>query len=470
MAGNISSPIANWTLLDFDYDSDCTRAAGFWTSYYNNGWNAFVSLENFPYAQFIDFVQNAAPDPFANVSRGVIVDWIDNLNFTIKNGTNWPWQYHGGLVNCEPEVCYQLNWEGNPDLAGIGVLLSYAIEVVLATVFVFVLGPQYLHRLHESPSRTHRAKTPIWAAFQTSLGLFWDTALLFNLAVTVAALVAVAETRSMYINDFARMSSAVTWSAIALAWPLYRPTCHHRRARGFGLFIASALCAALMWCEWDNSPYGYANHEGSTFEWLCYQKHDGSTDMRITGETMGVIVVYLTGSMTSLYVALWLGLWALGVYYRLRPSTPSAVYQAPSPASSSSTQSPRKRWTRGILVMVWMVVAFTLMQLSLVAFIFKRAMTAVAAGPTFQGENRWGFGQVMSLAVWFPTAMDFLLIIRGNLRALKYRLPRGVDVMILDQSREAESKEGVTDSVEGFQFQQRGYGEQFRPPRAGGIG
>jgi hypothetical protein len=63
MAGNASSLIANWTLLDFDYGSDCTRAAGFWRSYYDNGWNAFVSLKNCPYAQFIDFVQHAAPDP-----------------------------------------------------------------------------------------------------------------------------------------------------------------------------------------------------------------------------------------------------------------------------------------------------------------------------------------------------------------------------------------------------------------------
>ena len=121
MAGNVSNLIANWTLLDFDYGSDCTRAAGFWRSYYDNGWNAFVSLENFPYAQFIDFVQHAAPDPFASVSRGAIVDWIDNLNFSIQTPTRSYWQYHGRLVDCVPEVCYQLDWEGNPDLAGIGV-------------------------------------------------------------------------------------------------------------------------------------------------------------------------------------------------------------------------------------------------------------------------------------------------------------------------------------------------------------
>jgi hypothetical protein len=252
------------------------------------------------------------------------------------------------------------------------VLFSYVIEVVLATVFVLVLGSQYLYRFSETPSRTHRVKTPIWAAFQTSLGLFWDTALLFNLAVTVAALVAVAETRSQYINDFARLSSAVTWSVIALTWPLYRPTCHHRRARGFGLFIASALCSVLMWWGWDNSAYGYGDHDGSTFEWLCYQKQDGNTDMRTSGRTMGDVVVYLAGSMTLLCVTVWLGSRALEAYYRVRPPARSTVYQQPPPTKSlGSVRSSRERWTIGILAIAWMVVAFTLMHLTLVAFIFK---------------------------------------------------------------------------------------------------
>jgi hypothetical protein len=103
------------------------------------------------------------------------------------------------------------------------------------------------------------------------------------------------------------------------------------------------------------------------------------------------------------------------------------------------------------------------MYLSIVTFIFKRDLTALVAGPSFE-ENYWGFGQVMSLAVWFPTGMDFLLVVRGNLRALKYRLPRGVDVDILNERREARDGEGqgVTVSVE--DFQDKDYAQEDRPP------
>jgi len=122
MAGNGSSILGNWTLLDFDFTSDCNRTARF---YYANrldkDYSFSTDIEFFPYAEFIDFVRHAAPDPFANLSRGVIVDWIDGLNFYIQDSRNQPWMFSKNLSDCTPEFCESLQWEGNPDLAGIGV-------------------------------------------------------------------------------------------------------------------------------------------------------------------------------------------------------------------------------------------------------------------------------------------------------------------------------------------------------------
>jgi hypothetical protein len=121
MAGNGSSILEKWTLLDFDFTSDCNRTARFY--YANRLENHYVwfsnTLEFFPYAEFIDFVRHAAPDPFANVSRGVIVDWIDGLDFYIQDANEQLWSKK--LPLCDPEFCQSLDWQGNPDLAGIGV-------------------------------------------------------------------------------------------------------------------------------------------------------------------------------------------------------------------------------------------------------------------------------------------------------------------------------------------------------------
>jgi len=73
------------------------------------------------------------------------------------------------------------------------------VEVSLVTVFVLAIGSQYiLHRQRVvGPTiDVNKSAKSIWAALHTSLGLFWDTALLFNLAVMIAAFVSVAEENS----------------------------------------------------------------------------------------------------------------------------------------------------------------------------------------------------------------------------------------------------------------------------------
>jgi hypothetical protein len=298
---------------------------------------------------------------------------------------------------------------------GTQVLISYVIEVCLATIFILVFGSRHLFYWQQPMNRVNTINKPIWAAVQTSLGLFWDTAFLFHLAVTMAGLVSIGESNSVYIGDFARLSSAVTWSVIALTWPLYRPTCHHRRARGLGLVVASVLCGMLMW--W--SPAGGSRYP-STFEYLCYEHQDGNTDLRTSSVIMGWIVWYLTGSLTGLCLALYLGHLAAKIYYRYRSKVQSKglaseleVYQIPSAAPRMSKGSGILRWVTILSVVAWMVVVLALMYLTLATFILKRYLTAFAAGPSLE-ENRWGFGQVMALTVWFPTGVDFILVTRGK--------------------------------------------------------
>ncbi|KAK0648508.1 hypothetical protein B0T16DRAFT_408322 [Cercophora newfieldiana] len=69
------------------------------------------------------------------------------------------------------------------------------------------------------------------------------------------------------------------------------------------------------------------------------------------------------------------------------------------------------------------------MIVSLISFALKRDMTAEVAGPSLE-ESKWGFGQVMALTTWLPTVADFVLVFQGNLKAVEYRLPLGVDVSI----------------------------------------
>ena len=130
----------------------------------------------------------------------------------------------------------------------------------------------------------------------TSLGLFWDTSFLFNLVVMIAAFLSVAEENSACIGHFSRLSSIVTWSVVALTWPLYRRGCHHRQSCAWGLAIASALCMTLVW-RWRNIHYQ------GVFEMMCYDRMDGDTDLRTVSRIIWLVVELLAFSLTGLFLA-----------------------------------------------------------------------------------------------------------------------------------------------------------------------
>jgi len=70
----------------------------------------------YPYMELIDLLQAAMPDPFLTLSRGFIVDWVDG----ITDGA--PSSMVDSIVKgCQLDVCNGLQWEGNPDVAGVGV-------------------------------------------------------------------------------------------------------------------------------------------------------------------------------------------------------------------------------------------------------------------------------------------------------------------------------------------------------------
>jgi hypothetical protein len=65
------------------------------------------------------------------------------------------------------------------------------------------------------------------------------------------------------------------------------------------------------------------------------------------------------------------------------------------------------------LTRFWCVLLFMLMYIALGSFAAKRAITSEAAGPTLE-ENQWGFGQVMAIATWLPTVLDFAIVAQGK--------------------------------------------------------
>ena len=224
--------LANWTLSQIDLSQDCDHA---------------INIFRWPYETklVIDAIRRLAPDPFLHLSDGVVVDWVNSLD----DSDNYAAVISAIYTNCAAEFCQNLAWSGNPDLAGVGVFVSYLVEIGLASIFAVVIASERVFGVVIKPARLHYA-------LRTSFDLFWDSALLFNLAVTISAIVSLSTDPDAYDVEFTRLSLSITWSVTAATWVLYLPICRHRMARWLGVWASSVTYAAMMFTQWRSRRRG----------------------------------------------------------------------------------------------------------------------------------------------------------------------------------------------------------------------
>jgi hypothetical protein len=369
----------------------------------------------FPYDEFITVLRSVKPDPFFQASSGAIVDWLDNLNTSTSDFSTAVSQINS---TCFIEYCRDLEWQGNPDLAGVGAFASYTIGVALAVFFTVAIlshrlfpftsnPPPHSHpKIHSNAKRTTRLPP----ALLTSFTLFWDSAYLFNLAVTIATAISLSQNNSLYNREFTRLSASISWSIIASTWPLYAPICRYPKVRWIGIWLATAgyiIISATVMVR--------GRGEGTVFELGCLDAYKARSGVRMTvGDMVEMVVMgmQLLGWVFScLY--LWKGIWwiaARRVLERGRVGEGTGVGRWPWVSKRDSVW--RRRW-RVVCAVVWCAFLGFGMIVCLVSFALKREMTAEVAGPSLE-ESKWGFGQVMALTTWLPTVVDFLLILKGE--------------------------------------------------------
>jgi len=132
----------NGTLSDINFTQDCRAASKFvakvagQSNWGDEGYDSI--LEDypemyFPYAELVAVLRSVAPDLFGNMSSGAVVDWIDHKGHLAiyRYARNSLLRDRDG--ECEEELCQQLQWAGNPDVAGIGVSANYPTVDLLGT-------------------------------------------------------------------------------------------------------------------------------------------------------------------------------------------------------------------------------------------------------------------------------------------------------------------------------------------------
>ena len=408
---NASSTLANWTLASFDFAKDCERSVKFFNPLNEASLSIpdhYLALDPFPYGELIDLARAVAPTPFRNISGGAIVDWVDGLNFTAENTTTaLDWIF----FNCTVTFCRSQGWQGNPDLVGIGVFLSYIIEVALATCFFLAESVGRLVRRRQTnaanPSHGARLRT----ALRSSFGFFWNTAVMFHISVTTATIVSTLQDTSAYNRYLARASMCITLFIPILTWP-FQASNNRKPRRSFAThwywYITIGAVFFLTWAILVVMHVRVAEGDKGVFETACFRPPIGVPDPGVESWTLTILDACIV--FTGLYETAWLSEWSKRKFRRLPPGlrTDASV-----------------RRGKIVALTIWGGLFAFLIYTSLVNIALIRISTSELAGPSWQ-ENKWGFGQVVAVTAWLPTIFDFALVYFSELLFVLLFLGRGL--------------------------------------------
>ncbi|KAK7709455.1 hypothetical protein SLS63_013228 [Diaporthe eres] len=112
---------------------------------------------------------------------------------------------------CIHQVCAQLKVEGDPDLAGIGMMFAYYLIATMATAYPLILGSAAVGLFSKSP---RQARIVGW--FRETISGFLDASLIFAVAVLVAATFRFSSALR-YPDQLDNAFSPSLWNAIIVA-------------------------------------------------------------------------------------------------------------------------------------------------------------------------------------------------------------------------------------------------------------
>ncbi|ROV91073.1 hypothetical protein VMCG_09610 [Cytospora schulzeri] len=199
MAGRVE---ASWEIPPLSQlnISDCDAISP-WMSYYyvlgSQGSIAGLSVSTWdggtPVNIVLDFLRSLVPNNWTQPTNGDLLLWY--LEFfpyvrTEPNLDTFEEMVQFATVDCGPKMCPSLDFSGDSDLSGIGMMISYYMVACFVTLYYLALVPgifeAYGHSFKTSTlvSRYRR----LASGFEESVAGFLDAMLLFAISMLVAGI------------------------------------------------------------------------------------------------------------------------------------------------------------------------------------------------------------------------------------------------------------------------------------------
>ncbi|KAK0622688.1 hypothetical protein B0T14DRAFT_553051 [Immersiella caudata] len=375
VALNLAPLLKNLTWLDFDPRRNCTWAGRLLGQVYRQEGDEIFEGPSF--LSVVMFARSCAPISLATVTPGEIYDWV--VNMSSENGMTYLELTNATRKYCLKEYCQSLKWEGNPDLSGIGVFTAYFFQAALTALFLLAyLYRDLRHRMTKEraregttlPLRSPHAQAPL----DRCLEIFWVSSFYFGLGMTIAAVsITFIEEASEHTVFFSLLGTLASTSVLANLWPWYYRNCAHPHLAMIGLCLLCALLTVV------GEAYVYmSSHWGNSFERNCFYR------LPARGKVMGLL--FFSRSVGWLVLVYTVLLWCAKRFLGWQLAT-------------------LKSWLRYIVSLA----AFLLLWISLGLFVQLRSEMTDYVEDSY-AENDWGFGQILAVVAWLPTAVEFFRV------------------------------------------------------------
>ncbi|KAM7198213.1 hypothetical protein V8F20_006240 [Naviculisporaceae sp. PSN 640] len=361
---NLPPVLRNLTWEDFDPSKNCTLAGkllGQWA-----GSPDSTDARTNPYIM-AEFVKASSPIPINNTTHGQIIDW-DMYNTVIRNVTLDALMEPTKKL-CFREFCQNLDWEGDQDLAGIGVLVVYIIQVSLTLVF----STLYTVQLSVNWRRTRAQQPPITLFKRADLcfDIFFLSSFYFGLCFAIASIIiTVASGNTRYNSELTMTTSQLSSVIILTMGPKsIMRTRHPTLARSAGIMLLVLLLVTFglqTTSDWAD-----------TFESTCLKLVMKRSRIRV----FRWVSVSLMTMPAPCYVV-WLCLRRLGLPHEVNG-----------------------------IAFTWL--PFIAAVMCLMCFVELRVAMGDLVGDTYS-ENQWSIGQILAVTAWIPTFVQFVKIWTGE--------------------------------------------------------
>ncbi|GJC92778.1 C6 zinc finger domain containing protein [Colletotrichum higginsianum] len=311
---------------------------------------------------------------------------------------------YGPKPHCPTEFCKAVGYTGNQDLCGIGVVVSYYLEGILATMYLLAFTVHQMRRhldknVYEKPRPTQKqgAGERILDAFRGSLDIFLGGAMLISVAMLGASVYASATnfkersesnpdlptSDSIYEMALALIASNFSVFPVMLLYALAKHDGHRKWLHRSVLLLLWGLSVTVVYLA-PRGEVDYALRKSGHRNFECdqrgsqYWKAVKATQFLVVGLPLMwlVLTIFLTtgfkipGMVDRPWVKRWRSMWRLSV-----------------------------AWVN--MLIMWAILAYFTQ--------FRQKIIDAAGG--LDKNDKWTFGQVLALAAWVPIVVEILYIL-----------------------------------------------------------